>query len=146
SDAPADLAGAAAVRLDDGTVLVVGGHDRTGAARAQAWIYRPALAGPFSVARATPGLDEAAPLDPLDPAEGEVQGTAWTLHAAGEALASWAILGGPELLRGTVTATLKPTGGLAVLLGFVDPSRFDAVILPVGGAARVERHAPGAIT
>jgi hypothetical protein len=146
-DGPVGLTGHGAVRLDDGTVLVVGGHDASGRASAGAWIYRPALIGPFAgAATATPAVADAdAPLDPLDPALVTIDSTGWALAGRGPGLGAWVIVTGPTFVDGTLAATVRPTGGFAALVGFVAPDRFDAVILTPGAAARLDRHR-GAIT
>ncbi|HTJ43354.1 MAG TPA: hypothetical protein VL463_14715 [Kofleriaceae bacterium] len=147
SDAPDGVAGSGAVRLDDGSVLVVGGHDSVGAPLDQAWIYRPAVdRGPFDAATVTPTDEASAQLDPLDPANVNTTSGDWILSSSGPALASWAVIAGPSLVSGTITASVRPSGGVAILVGFVDPSHFDALVLPMGGAAHLERHTPGAVT
>jgi hypothetical protein len=144
---PAGLAGQAAVRLDDGTVLVVGGHDGLGEPGAGAWLYRPPLDGPFaSAVTATPAVDDEPPLDPLDPARVHTDTGVWQLDGAGPGVTSWALVTGPEVADGLLVTRVRPTaGGAAVLLGFTGPAGFDAVVLAPGEAARLERHAPGGV-
>ncbi len=146
-EAPIGLTGHGAVRLDDGTVLVVGGHDASGTAQAGAWIYRPSLVGPFAgAATATPSVADAdAPLDPLDPSAVTVDANGWRLAGRGAGLGSWAVLTGPTFADGALEATVRPTGGFAAMLGFTAPDRFDAAVLVPGQPARLERHRDGAI-
>ncbi|MCE9579625.1 MAG: hypothetical protein K8W52_41275, partial [Deltaproteobacteria bacterium] len=147
-DAPVGLTGHGAVRLDDGSVLVVGGHDAGGAAQAGAWIFRPPLVGPFAgAATATPSVaDTDAPLDPLDPSAVSIDGNGWRLAGRGAGLGSWVVITGPTFADGVLEATLRPTGGFAAIAGFTAPDRFDAAILVPGQPARVERHRDGAVT
>jgi hypothetical protein len=144
--APALDGGHAAIRLDDGSVLVVGGR-RGGTAQAEVWRFRPRLLGPFaSSLSVVPGDDESdPPLAPLDPSL--VTSTLpWRLRGAGMGL-SHAIVGGPSggPLRVEVTATV-PGDGIALVLGHVDAAEMHRVILIPGMAASLERRAAGAVT
>lgn len=127
--APLGRAGHGAARLPDGTVLVAGGRDAGGAPLAGAWVYRPSGDGPFAgQVTVTPAAETETPLVPVDPARVEID-PAYTLDAAGDALASWAVIGGIRPRDLTVTATLTIEGGAALLFGFADPATFDRVEL-----------------
>jgi hypothetical protein len=148
-EAPAGIVGQGAVRLDDGTVLVVGGRDAADASAA-AFVYRPGLTGPFAGAvTATPDDDGGGDLaddnalTPLDPARFE-RDTRWRLTGA-EGGRSWAVIGGPLVADGVLEATVGTDDGVTALLGFVDPSRFDAVEVPAGAPARLVRHGAGGL-
>ncbi|HUS64860.1 MAG TPA: hypothetical protein VMZ28_09980 [Kofleriaceae bacterium] len=148
-DAPLpELAGHAAVRLDDGSVFLVGGHDEVGDALAGAWIYRPDLVGPFTAGRSvTFATDEsAAALVPRDPARGsrvaadddtpahyEIEAT-----AGGEVAREWAILAGPRFVDVSVEARVAADGGGAgILFWWESAARHAMVALEPGEAARV---------
>ncbi len=103
-------------------------------------MFRPAGDGPFTGALTiTPGAGGELPLVPFDPALVE---TAPELRvaSAGASLASWLIVGGLRVAEVELTATLRVVGGVAVLLGFVDAGRFDAIELEPGAPARLVRR------
>lgn len=148
-DAPLPaLAGHAAVRLDDGSVFLVGGHDEAGDALDGAWIYRPELVGPFTAGRSvTFATDEsAAALVPRDPARGsrvaadddvpahyEIEAT-----AGGDVAREWAVLAGPRFVDVSVEARVAADGGgAAILFWWESAARHAMVALEPGEAARV---------
>jgi hypothetical protein len=149
-EAPTGIVGHGAVRLDDGSVLVVGGRDAADASAA-AYLFRPGLTGPFAGAiSATPDDDSGGDLaddnalTPLDPSR-FAAGTRWRLDGA-DGGRSWAIIGGPLLGDGVLEATVRTADGVAAVVGFVEPARFDAVEIAAGAPARLVRHRPGAVT
>ena len=142
---PPALIGHGAVRLDDGSVLVVGGRDGDGPHR-RAYVFRPSLIGPttgeIGAFPATDGVDTE--LSPLDPGLVEA-GPPWRLRAGDGPLRSWALVTGPRPGDGFLDASVRASGGgVAALVGFVDPAHFDAVELAPAAPARLVRHAAGA--
>ncbi len=136
----AGWSGQGAARLPDGTVLVAGGTE-DGEATARAAVLRPAGEGPFTGAvTITPGAGGELPLVPLDPALVDVSPELTVSSAASAALASWLIVGGLRADEVEVSATVRVTGGVALLLGFVDAGRFDAIELAPGAPARLVRR------
>ncbi len=143
--APALPGGHAAIRLDDGSVLIVGGSD--GGADDRAWRFRPPLLGPLAGSLTVVPADEAsAPaLTPLDPG-GVTQTPAWSLREPASGGASWAVIGGVvgRDLRVELTAS-SANAGVAVLLGFVDAAHHHRAVIVPGQPAHLDRHADGAV-
>jgi hypothetical protein len=139
--------GHAAVRLEDGSILVVGGHIGT-APQAAAYRFRPRLLGRFTGSlTVVPGDDESdPPLTPLDPSLVSAA-PPWRLRGAGPGGLSYAVVGGPigVTLRVDLTAVI-PTEGLTLVLGHVGPGDLHQVILIPGQAASLERRGAGAAT
>lgn len=153
--APGALAGRrrehAAIRLDDGSVLIVGGVG-AGEVRADAWIYRHDVTGPWSSLPAQifavggtplvlPFDAVAAHVEPGTPAQLVV--TAQALRAG--ALGGWALLAGPLYADVTLSATLTvSTGaGAAALLGLTSAGDYLAVTLQPGQPISVAPVARG---
>lgn len=155
---PAELGSLAehrAVRLDDGSVLIVGvGASRASAPRAPsavAWRFRPSLVGPFSPAVVAQPSGERAELTPSDPSaflDGVLAGT-----RAG--LSQWVITGGPRLVDGQLTAVVRVPAvpasdsdlhGLAILSHFISPAELVATQLVPGQPVLVQRTAAGAVS
>lgn len=138
------IAGApAALRWDDGSVLVFGGRDGGGPS-AGVVRFRPRLLGPFTGSLAVVPRDGGSdpPLTPLDPAAVD-RADGWKL---GGPAPSWAIVGGPT--GGPLHVDLVvdvPAAGLGLLTGFVDPAQHDRITLVPGQAARLERIRAGAV-
>ncbi|MDX2091700.1 MAG: hypothetical protein SFX73_27820, partial [Kofleriaceae bacterium] len=141
SDLVSSLAGASMIRLADGSVLVVGGAEAT----ATAWIYRPPLLGPTSGnVTVLPNSPAQSVLTPADPAT-VTRGTDWVL-AASEGL-SRALVGGPRMATGSVTATVRVLeGGVALLAQDQGPGRGLVAELVPGLPARLVRLANNAAT
>ena len=139
------IAGApAALRWDDGTVLVFGGRDGAGATAA-VWRFRPRLLGPLTGAiDVVPGDSSSEPpLAPLDPAAIE-RSDGWTLPAGA---ASWAIVGGPTAGTARLDLALTvPAAGVDVLTGWQDAADHDRLVLVPGQAAQLDRVRGGART
>jgi len=135
----------AALRWDDGTVLVFGGRDAGGAPSAAVWRFRPRLLGPFTGALAlVPGDPSTdAPLAPLDPASVDRNG-GWRV---GGSAPSWAIVGGPTagLLRAELALVVPPTG-VAILTSFVDPGDHDRIAIIPGQTVALEEVRAGVPT
>jgi hypothetical protein len=116
-------------RLTDGSVLVVGG-----AVSPRAWLYRPPLVGPTSpsviVAPASPGAGGV--LTAPDPATVS-PGAPWQLAAPADGAMARALVGGPRMAVGSVTATVQVlAGGVALIARQTGP-----------GEALVARLTPG---
>lgn len=127
-------------RLDDGSVLVLGGAPAT----TQAFVYRPSLLGPASgaVTVVPIGPARANVLTPSDP--GSVTRTGdWVLAAGGGELAR-ALVGGPRLANGSmrVVAAVE-AGGLGLVAQQTGPGRAVIAELVPGAPARiVQRGTP----
>ena len=147
--APGDggLSGHAAVRLEDGSVLVVGGRDAAGEPLGDAWIFRPDLTGPWtaglSATFATP--ESAAPMVPRDPAraravaaDGETPAH-YRIEASDDRLPSeWAVLAGPRFTSLSLDASIAAEqGGAAVLLWFRDEATTAVLELTPGDEPRL---------
>jgi len=134
---PLGRAGHGAARLADGTVLIAGGRDAAGAPLAGAWVYRPSGDAPFTGAvTVTPG-DVDAPLVPLDP---DAVAPPLTI-TGGAGIGGWVVIAGMRPREVALTASLRvETGGVALLLGFVDAERFDRVELREDDTVRLIRR------
>ncbi len=121
-DQPGPLTAPAAVRLADGTVLVLGGQ-----VSPRAWLYRPPLVGPSAGAvTAVPTSDSArgvltAP-DPATVTRTAGALPAWVLTAPDEALTARALVGGPRIATGSVRLVAHVlAGGVALIAQQVGP-------------------------
>jgi hypothetical protein len=115
------------IRLADGTVLVV--------SSAQAWIYRPSLVGPQSgqITAAPDGSEPGLLVTPdlATRASGHV-----TLTGDG----ARALVGGPKMTTGMVTATVRvAVGGVMLLAQVTGPGRAIVGRLVPGEAATIAR-------
>ncbi|MGE0550396.1 MAG: hypothetical protein AB7O24_04635 [Kofleriaceae bacterium] len=99
------------IRLDDGSVLVLGGTSPS----TDAWVYRPSLLGPTtgSVTVLPRSGDQLATLTAADPST-VARGADWQLTASsGQARA---VVGGPRMITGSINATVRVhSGGLGVI-------------------------------
>lgn len=136
SDIPTALGGASMIRLADGSVLVLGGE----VASTGAWIYRPPLLGASSGnVTVLPNGSTQTVLTPADPAT-VMRGTDWQLVAS-EGL-SRAIIGGPRMATGSLTATVRVVeGGFALIAQDQGPGRALVAELVPGLPARIVRFA-----
>ncbi|HUH02264.1 MAG TPA: kelch repeat-containing protein [Kofleriaceae bacterium] len=138
-----------AVRLADGSVLIVGGRDAGGAVLDDAWIFRPDLTGAFtgdatiSFGVAAAGLS-LVPRDPqhfrLQPAGAGIPATAvLDSSGGGGALPSeWALVAGPRFVGLSLEVRVGATGGgAALLIGFADAGRYAAAVLIPGQSAQL---------
>ena len=135
---PPEVPVASAIRLADGSVLVLGGELPS----ARAWIYRPPLLGASSGSvTVVPRNNAATVLTPADPAT-VTRDTEWEL-AASDGLAR-ALVGGPRMASGSVTASVQlRSGGLALIAQDQGPGRALVAELVPGAPARLVRHADG---
>ncbi|MBP6631638.1 MAG: hypothetical protein KA297_19525 [Kofleriaceae bacterium] len=131
-----------AVRLVDGTVLVVGGEDEGGAPSRQAHLFRPRLLGPrAATATVTPLADDTAiGLISTDPCLTPLEAGRYRILAAGAGVGAVALVGGPLLQDGALSATVRvAAGGLAVITHARADLRIETV-LRVGQPALVGRR------
>jgi hypothetical protein len=136
--APVARTGHGAARLPDGTVVVAGGRDDGGEPVGDAWVFRPAGDGPFTGAvTVTPGGTTEVPLVPLDPARID-RAPAYVIEGG------WAVIGGMRPRELDLTATVDAGDGVTILVGLVDPERYDALALVPGAPARLARADGGA--
>jgi hypothetical protein len=128
-------------RLADGTVLVVGG-----AMSPRAWLYRPSLVGPSSpsVTVVPAGNSAGGVLTAPDPATA-TPAPAWQLTApAGGAMAR-ALVGGPRMAVGAVTADVHVVaGGVALIARQTGPGEALVARLIPGSPAELVQLAGGA--
>ena len=146
--------GHAAIRLADGSVLLVGGLTG-GGAPAGASVFRPdllgALSGALSVTFATD--ESSAPLVPRDPAHARVVAASGDRPAhvriesegGGELPSEWTVVAGPLFGEVRIEASVAADGGgVAVLLWFAGPGDHAMVALEPGEVARLVRVEAGA--
>lgn len=144
ADQPGPLMAPSLVRLADGTVLVIGG-----AMSARAWLYRPSLVGPASGSvTAIPTSDIAGGvLTAPDPATvvRATQPPAWRLTAPGDALTARALVGGPRLATGSVSAIVHvQQGGVALIAQQLGPGQAIVAELAPGQPPRLVQLDSGA--
>jgi hypothetical protein len=117
-----------------GTVLVVGG-----AATTDAWIYRPSLVGPRagSVIVVPDGSDDDV-LTATDPQALDRSGGGFVLQATDDDLHARALVGGPRMARGSVSAIVRAqAGGVALIAQQTGPGRALVGRLVPGEPARI---------
>jgi len=122
------------IRLRDGTVLVLGGG-------ASAWLYRPSLDGPTS--GHVTGFPDGTGAVITTPAPSNATRTArtLTLTAIDDSLTARALVGGPRLAAGTLSASVVlSSGGVALIAQQTGPARALVARLVPGEPARIERH------
>jgi hypothetical protein len=140
-------------RLADGTVLVVGG-----AMSSRAWLYRPSLVGPTSptVTVAPASLGAGGVLTAPDPATVMTAPAAWQLTAPADEAMARALVGGPRMAVGSVTATVHVLGGGVALIARqtgpgealvarMTPGNPAQLVQLTGGAEQVKCTAPAAV-
>lgn len=143
-DQPPVLFAPSAIRLADGSVLVVGGE---ASPSTNAWVYRPALVGASSgsVTASPTIVTSQGVLTPSDPARLDRTDGNWILTAADE-LGARALVGGPRLARGSIRATVNVVaGGLALIAQQTSPDRALVAHLIPGSPARIERLGEGTL-
>jgi hypothetical protein len=132
------------VRLADGSVLALGGTATT----ADAWIYRPSLVGAASgsVVAVPDGSTEGV-LTPSDPSLVDRSTNRFILTAAADDYAARALVGGPRIADGSVSAIVRiQAGGVALVAQQTGPGRAVIARLVPGEPARIEQLALGTAT
>jgi hypothetical protein len=120
--------------LADGTVLVVGG-----AATSDAWIYRPSLVGPRagSVIVVPDGTEDDV-LTASDPSTVDRSTGGFVLESADDDLHARALVGGPRMARGSISAIVRvESGGVALIAQQSGPGRALVGRLVPGEPARI---------
>jgi hypothetical protein len=142
--APAALVAPAMARLADGSLLVLGGST----ASAEAWIFRPSLVGPASGSIvALPDGSTEGVLTPSDPALVDRAGARFVLAADGDDYRARALVGGPRIAEGAVSASVMvQAGGVALIAQQTGPGHALVGRLVPGEPARIEQLADGTIT
>jgi len=143
SDQPGPLAAPSLTRLDDGSVLVLGG-----AVSPKAWVYRPSLVGPASSSiTAVPAEARGGVLTAPDPATVTrvADGSpVWRLTAPADAPLARALIGGPRLATGSVSAVVHVlAGGVALIAQQTGPGQAIVAELAPGEPARIVRLEAG---
>jgi hypothetical protein len=143
-DQPPVLVAPSAIRLADGSVLVLGGEP---APSTNAWVYRPSLVGASSgsVTASPSVLAIAGVLTPSDPATLARTDGNWIL-TAGDELGARALVGGPRFARGSIRATVNVlAGGVALIAQQTSPDRAIVAHLIPGEPARIEQLGDGTL-
>jgi hypothetical protein len=136
-DAMPAVKSSAAVRLGDGSVLVVGG-DSNGSPLASAWRYRPSLLGPASATVLLSAAMSTAGFTATDPSELTLSGNEFILAPAGATTRALAVIGGPRRMTATLTADLRvSSGGIALLFDYLGPDQWLGVELVPGSKAQL---------
>jgi hypothetical protein len=146
-DGPGTVTAPSLVRLDDGSVLVVGGSDG-GPPSARAWLYRPSLVGPHAgQVVAFPDGSGAVLTTPNQSTATRIAGMPLVLTAPDDQPTARALVGGPRIAVGTLSASLQvSTGGVYLIAQQTGPGRLLAARLVPGESARIERRANGKTT
>jgi hypothetical protein len=140
--APAAFASPSALRLADGSVLVAGS-----AATADAWLYRPSLIGPNTGSITVVAGDGEAVLTPADAATTARAASQFVMTGTAVALGSRALVGGPRMAQGSISAVVRVTGGgVALIAQQTGPGRYLAGRLVPGEPARIIERAAGSDT
>lgn len=143
---PPALGSPAVIRLRDGTVLVAGGAI-AGVSSPHAWLYRPSLVGPQSkTASAFPTSSANSALTAPDPAAVN-RSIGFTLSASDDSLAARALVGGPRMTTGSLSATVGVLGGgVALIAQQLGPGRALVALLAPDEPIVIERLDGGAAT
>ncbi|CAN5316918.1 hypothetical protein BH11MYX1_BH11MYX1_56630 [soil metagenome] len=143
---PGSITAPSLVRLPDGTVLVLGGGTQT-AATTSAWLYRPSLDGPTS--GHVTGFPDGTGAVITTPAPATATRVARTLAltASDDSLTARALVGGPRIVAGTLSASVVlASGGVALIAQQTGPARALVARLVPGEPARIERHDGATVT
>ncbi|HEU4726586.1 MAG TPA: kelch repeat-containing protein [Kofleriaceae bacterium] len=127
ADQTGEIMAPSLVRLADGAVLVLGG-----AVSARAWLYRPSLVGPASgsvaaIPASDIGRGVLTALDPASVVRTQAPGE-WRLivpgDAPGAAAMARALVGGPRMVTGSVSAVVHVRrGGVALIAQQLGPGQ-----------------------
>ncbi len=134
---PSNVNAPTMIRLGDGSVLVLPGRD----AGTEAWIYRPSLVGATSALAAVDFSNPAnnAILTASDPST-VTRGALYTLTAVDDSLGASALLGGPKMTTGSVSAILDVrSGGFALVAQELGPGRALVGYVEPGMPAHIDR-------
>jgi hypothetical protein len=140
-DDPGPLAGATALRLPDGSVLVLGASPPS----ASAWVVRPSLVGSSSGSVVVlPDDGSGGVMTAVDPATLALDG--YVLTADATDLDARALVGGTRMATGSlaVTATVGSGGGVALIARQLAPGDALVARLVPGSAAEIDDLASGA--
>lgn len=138
---PGPLDAPVTARLADGNVLVLGG--RTASDRA--WIFRPSLVGERagSIFALPDGSTEGVLTAP-DPATLSREAGRFVLTAGDDDLSARALVGGPRMATGSITAIVRVlAGGVALIARQTGPGEMLVGRLVPGEPARIDRVAGG---
>ena len=148
--------GHASIRLRDGSVLIVGGEDERGAPRADAWLFRPELTGPYtsgaSIAYETRDLAEQ--VVPRDPRQAEIRDRVGQTPAhlqlassggEGDVASEWVIVAGPRFSAPRVEARVSAEEAVALIVGYRDPEHRLEIALREGEPAALWRVDAGRV-
>jgi hypothetical protein len=155
-----------AVRLDDGSVLIVGVGAMPATAPRQpaatAWRLRPSLLGPFAAAALAVLGDAPAELTPSDPTALAFDRATGRYELVGSraGFSQWVLVGGPRLLDGRMTAVVRVPAvdpdadgdgerearGLVLLSHFQSPADLVMTRLVPGQPVTMQRYANKAVT
>ena len=144
ADQPGMLASPSLVRLADGAVLIVGG-----AVSARAWLYRPSLVGPASgsvtaVPASEIGRGVVTAADP-GAVTRVVSPPSWLLTSPGDAVTARALVGGPRMATGSVSAIVHVlAGGVALIAQQTGPGHAIVAELAPGQPPRLAQLEGGA--
>jgi len=144
-----------AVRVDDGSVLIVGGKNAAGELLDDAWIFRPDLIGPFTSDVVTsftaPVLfQQVVPRDPtqnsIDPdgIGGAAEYIIDSTSSIGTVPSQWAVVAGPEFVE--LSATVRgrvDAGGLAIMFSFRDAANYSFALFHAGQEVVIYRVSEG---
>lgn len=140
--APVAFDAPAALRLADGSVLVAGNTATT-----DAWLFRPSLIGPNTGSITVVPGDGDAVLTPSDVASTDRASGQFVLVGSDIELGARALVGGPRIAQGSISAIVRVTGGgVALIAQQVGPGQYLAARLVPGEPARVVQRAAGADT
>jgi hypothetical protein len=129
---------------------VVGGDDSD-----EAWVFRPSLVGPFTNDDLVVRFEDAAAsqlfsvTDPgqVEPLVGQSPGVRLISSGDVGAIASqMGLISGPQLVAGTVTATVSAEDGLAILMSYRDPGEYMLLSLRPGQEATLLRVQNGVVS
>lgn len=148
--------GHAAVRLVDGSVLIVGGESASGEHLGDALVFRPELLGPLTgvvtINFADDSQDRLVPRDRsvtsviaaegANPAHLEIVARATDEGLPGE----WVVVSGPILSEATIELTASADAGFALLTAFEEPTTYRVALIERGAPVRILDVRAGVVT